>query len=199
MAASISQLPLPSPRSPPRYPDLYGKHRKNAELQILNREIGFLEEELRSVEALQPASRCCKEVNEFVGTNPDPLIPLNRKIRRSCRIWKWLRARSHFYLSWICCSSGCALHVERPHCPSCPSKSSWCCCRPRCHCHRCFHSLCCCCCYFCEKSSCSPCCVLPTLSCPDCSFSCVCPRPKCTKRLQFYHSQKSREKLTRGV
>ncbi|XP_077236373.1 guanine nucleotide-binding protein subunit gamma 3-like [Tasmannia lanceolata] len=168
-SSSFLPCPNPNPRSLPRYLDLYGKHRKQAELLTLNREIGFLEEELRSVEALQPASRCCKEVDEFVGTNPDPLISLNRKVHRSC-IWKWLRAKSRFYLSWICCSSACAFHLERPHCASAPSKNWWCCCQPRCHCHRCF-----------EKSCCSPCCVLPTLSCPDCSCTCVCSLPKCTK------------------
>ncbi|XP_061995387.1 uncharacterized protein LOC133713398 isoform X1 [Rosa rugosa] len=32
-------------------------------------------EELKSVECLQPASRCCKEIADFVTANPDPLIP----------------------------------------------------------------------------------------------------------------------------
>ncbi|XP_061995389.1 guanine nucleotide-binding protein subunit gamma 4-like isoform X3 [Rosa rugosa] len=53
----------------------------------------LLLEELKSVECLQPASRCCKEIADFVTANPDPLIPTNRKKRRSCCFWKWL---------WIC-------------------------------------------------------------------------------------------------
>ncbi|XP_061995388.1 uncharacterized protein LOC133713398 isoform X2 [Rosa rugosa] len=35
----------------------------------------LLLEELKSVECLQPASRCCKEIADFVTANPDPLIP----------------------------------------------------------------------------------------------------------------------------
>ncbi|KAG6468413.1 hypothetical protein ZIOFF_073098 [Zingiber officinale] len=89
----------PSPKSPPRYPDLCGRRRLQLQLQILNREIGFIEEELQSLEGSQPVSRCCKEydllilsstllcffpsviekatmVNEFVGTKPDPMVPI---------------------------------------------------------------------------------------------------------------------------
>ncbi|URD73160.1 hypothetical protein MUK42_09331 [Musa troglodytarum] len=76
----------PRPRSPPRYTDLCGRHRLQARVQLLSREIGFLEEELQSVEGLQPVSVCCKEyvifsfsllnkVDKYVGTTPDPLIP----------------------------------------------------------------------------------------------------------------------------
>ncbi|CAB4318503.1 unnamed protein product [Prunus armeniaca] len=89
-SASVPSLPPPCPKSPPQYPDLYGKRRETARVQMLEREIGFLEEELKSVERLQPSSRCCKEVADFVAANPDPLIPTNRKKRRSCRFWKWL-------------------------------------------------------------------------------------------------------------
>ncbi|KAL0410410.1 UNVERIFIED_CONTAM: Guanine nucleotide-binding protein subunit gamma 3 [Sesamum latifolium] len=58
---SAPSLPLPRPKSPPEYADLYGKRREMAKVQVLEREIGFLEEELKSVEGLQPASRPCKE------------------------------------------------------------------------------------------------------------------------------------------
>ncbi|ERN11297.1 hypothetical protein AMTR_s00024p00243360 [Amborella trichopoda] len=88
---SFSSLPLPSPRTPPSYPDLYGRYRKQAELQNLDREITYLQEELRSLESLPPASICCKEVDDFVGINPDPMIPINHKVRRSYRIWKIFR------------------------------------------------------------------------------------------------------------
>jgi hypothetical protein len=33
----------PRPKSPPRYPDLCGRRRLQLEMQILNREVGFLE------------------------------------------------------------------------------------------------------------------------------------------------------------
>ncbi|XP_068660578.1 guanine nucleotide-binding protein subunit gamma 3-like isoform X2 [Aristolochia californica] len=91
--AGPSPLCIPSPRSPPKYPDMCGRHRKQAELPVLNREIGFLEEELQSLDTLHPASKCCKEIDEFVGKNPDPLIPLNLKVHRSSRLWKWLCLR----------------------------------------------------------------------------------------------------------
>ncbi|PPR86880.1 hypothetical protein GOBAR_AA33815 [Gossypium barbadense] len=68
-------LPPPCPKSPPEYPDLYRKRRETAKVQMLEREISFLEVELKSVGGLQHASRCCKEVTDFVTTNSDPLIP----------------------------------------------------------------------------------------------------------------------------
>ena len=36
-------LPPPRPKSPPEYPDLYGKRREAARVQMLEREIGYLE------------------------------------------------------------------------------------------------------------------------------------------------------------
>ncbi|KAJ6913867.1 hypothetical protein NC651_016195 [Populus alba x Populus x berolinensis] len=89
-SSSVPSLPPPCPKSPPEYPDLYGKRREMAKVQMLEREIGFLEEELKSLHGLQPASRCCKEVTDFVVANSDPLIPTSRKKRRSCLFWKWL-------------------------------------------------------------------------------------------------------------
>ncbi|KAK2412388.1 guanine nucleotide-binding protein subunit gamma [Trifolium repens] len=89
-SSSVPSLPPPSPKSPPEYPDLYGKRREMAKVQMLEREISFLEEELKSVEGLQPASKCCKELADYVVANSDPLLPSNKKNRRSCRFWKWL-------------------------------------------------------------------------------------------------------------
>lgn len=40
---TVPSLPPPSPKSPPDYPDLYGKRRELAIVQMLDREIGFLE------------------------------------------------------------------------------------------------------------------------------------------------------------
>ncbi|GKV17939.1 hypothetical protein SLEP1_g28387 [Rubroshorea leprosula] len=42
-SSAVPSLPPPSPKSPPRYPDLYGKRREMAKVQMLEREIGFLE------------------------------------------------------------------------------------------------------------------------------------------------------------
>ncbi|KAI8553330.1 hypothetical protein RHMOL_Rhmol05G0006900 [Rhododendron molle] len=60
-SSGVPSLPPPRPKSPPEYPDLYGKRRELAKVQMLEREIGFLEGELKFVESLPPASRCCKE------------------------------------------------------------------------------------------------------------------------------------------
>ncbi|KAB2633986.1 guanine nucleotide-binding protein subunit gamma 3-like [Pyrus ussuriensis x Pyrus communis] len=201
-SASVPSLPPPRPKSPPQYPDLYGKRRETARVQMLEREIGFLEEELKSVERLQPASRCCKEVVDFVVANPDPLIPTNRKKRRSCRFWKWLCGMPCFSCSWIfcCCCDGCSLRLEMPRCCDCsPCNCNPCACCPlpkwRCCCS-CPRSNCCknisCgrnCCIFppcsCPDCSCANCCIFPSCSCPDCSctncckWKCSC--PKCPK------------------
>ncbi|KAJ6862730.1 hypothetical protein NC652_039560 [Populus alba x Populus x berolinensis] len=72
---SVPSLPSPCPKSPREYPDLYGKRREMARVQMLEREIGFLEEELKSIQGLQPASTSCKEVTDFVMANSDPLMP----------------------------------------------------------------------------------------------------------------------------
>ncbi|XWS72273.1 hypothetical protein CRYUN_Cryun02cG0026000 [Craigia yunnanensis] len=104
-SSSIPSLPPPCPKSPPEYPDLYGKRRETTKVQMIEREISFLEEELKSVEGLQPASICCKEVTDFVMANSDPLIPRTRKNRKSYRFWKWLCGMPCFNLSWICCCS----------------------------------------------------------------------------------------------
>ncbi|GMI84324.1 hypothetical protein HRI_002101700 [Hibiscus trionum] len=133
-SSSVRSLPPPCPKSPPEYPDLYGKRRETAKIQMLEREISVLEEELKSVEGLQPASRYCKEVMEFVMAKSDPLIPTSRKNRKSCRFWKWLCAIPCFNLSWICCccSSGC----------SCQLKCLQCCDGGLCNCSSCICDLC---------------------------------------------------------
>ncbi|KAI9162087.1 hypothetical protein LWI28_023702 [Acer negundo] len=72
---SAAVEPPMSPRSPPGGGlDLYGKRRQMVKVQVLEREIGLLQEELKSVEDLQPASRCCKELNDFIEAKPDPFI-----------------------------------------------------------------------------------------------------------------------------
>lgn len=42
-SSSVPSLPPPCPKSPPAYPDLYGKRREVAKVQMLEREIGFLQ------------------------------------------------------------------------------------------------------------------------------------------------------------
>ncbi|GER36075.1 succinyl-diaminopimelate desuccinylase, partial [Striga asiatica] len=87
---TVPSLPPPQPKSPP---ELYGRRRELAKVQILEREIGFLEEELKSIEGLQLASRSCKEyviypshhehiirVVDFVTANVDPLMPSRSQI-----------------------------------------------------------------------------------------------------------------------
>ncbi|XP_011078096.1 guanine nucleotide-binding protein subunit gamma 3 [Sesamum indicum] len=182
---SVPSLPPPRPKSPPQYPDLYGKRRELAKVQMLEREIGFLEEELKSIEGLQPASRSCKEVADFVIGNADPLIPTTKKIRRSRRFWKWLCGVSCFNVSWICCCS-CLPHFQIPSC-CCDCMECNCCCNPcvkcrmpKCHCFSCWNSQC-----FnkCKCSlDCCCCCSIPKCpSCPTCScMKCTC-NPKCPK------------------
>lgn len=42
-STSVPSLPPPFPKSPPEYPDLYGKRKEIVKVQMLDREIGFLE------------------------------------------------------------------------------------------------------------------------------------------------------------
>ncbi|KAL7224916.1 hypothetical protein ACSBR1_026238 [Camellia fascicularis] len=200
----VPSLPPPRPKSPPEYPDLYGKRRELAKVQILEREITFLEGELKFVGNLQPASQCCKEVADFMVANSDPFIPTSQKTRRSCHFWKWLCGAPCFNFSWICCF-GCTPHLEMPHCCDCnlcnccscvrccSIPKCACCSIPKCRCRcrcRCSIPKCRCCswprsrCF--DKISCSLCnikCCFPRRcpSCPDCSCRWRCSCPKCPK------------------
>lgn len=42
-SSTFPSLPPPCPKSPPEYPDLYGKRRELAKVQMLEREISLLE------------------------------------------------------------------------------------------------------------------------------------------------------------
>ncbi|KAI3714495.1 hypothetical protein L6452_21450 [Arctium lappa] len=81
MATPHGSPPLPRPKSPP---ELYGKRREFAKVVMLEREIGFLQEELKSIETLQPASCCIKEVADYVVANPEPLISTCKKTHFIC-------------------------------------------------------------------------------------------------------------------
>ncbi|XP_051113679.1 guanine nucleotide-binding protein subunit gamma 3 isoform X2 [Andrographis paniculata] len=148
---------------------------------MLEREIGFLEDELKSLEGLHPASRSCKEVVDFVTANADPLIPTTKKTRKSCRFWKRLCNRvSCFNLSWLCCCAPCPSHCCSCNCnccggggnctrvcETCRCSGDWVCCRmPNCSCF----------------SSCRNCGCLSTPECLSSSSSClgVCRRPPCS-------------------
>ncbi|XP_054822266.1 guanine nucleotide-binding protein subunit gamma 3-like [Prosopis cineraria] len=185
---SVPSLPPPSPKSPPDYPDLYGKRRETARVQMLEREISFLEEELKSVEAHQPASRCCKEIADFVVANSDPLLPTNKKERRSCGFWKWLRGMACWKVSWMwcwCCEECCYGNLKwRRRCKpkqrwACSGGSGSSCCNACWSCPRPKSDCCCCipqsCCSF-QCDSCPSCCTC------KCSCSCSCPkvRPCCS-------------------
>ncbi|KAL5537833.1 hypothetical protein UlMin_043722 [Ulmus minor] len=177
-SSSVPSLPPPRPKSPPAYPDLYGKRREMAKVQMLEREIGFLEEELKSAERIQSSSICCKEITDFVVANPDPLMPTNRRKRRSCRFWKWLCRIPCCTLSWICCCCyagccSCSINLEMPRCCDCPPCSC-----PSCSCGL---PSCSCGCPSCSCPSCScPSCSCPSCSCPSCSCpSCSCPSCSC--------------------
>ncbi|KAK8597658.1 hypothetical protein V6N13_095058 [Hibiscus sabdariffa] len=93
----------PCPKSPPKYPDLYGKRREKAKVQMLEREISFLEDDLKSVEGFQPASRYCKEVTDFVMANSDPFIPPGLPC---CNLACFC----------CCCNSGCSCYLKCPEC-----------------------------------------------------------------------------------
>ncbi|CAL9148486.1 guanine nucleotide-binding protein subunit gamma 4-like [Musa acuminata AAA Group] len=156
----------PRPRSPRRYTDLCGRHRLQARVQLLSREIGFLEEELQSVEGLQLVSVCCKEVDKYVGTTPDPLIPTYKKRHKSCCFSRWLRAMVCFNAT--CFTGGCSSWQNRPCCTRRPNGS--------CSSSGGYPSRSCC------SVSCSRLrCVIPSLSCPGYSCGCVCSCSNCTK------------------
>ncbi|OMO67176.1 hypothetical protein CCACVL1_20735 [Corchorus capsularis] len=55
--SSVPSLPPPCPKSPPEYPDLYGKRREAAKVQMLEREISFLEASNGLREAAKKAGR----------------------------------------------------------------------------------------------------------------------------------------------
>ncbi|KAJ1407077.1 G-protein gamma-like domain [Sesbania bispinosa] len=80
MDGANSMEKLMSPKSPlPGLVDFHGKRKQMVKIQVLEREIGMLQEELKSLEGLQPASRCCKELDAFVGSISDPFTPTRKQ------------------------------------------------------------------------------------------------------------------------
>ncbi|XP_044487220.1 guanine nucleotide-binding protein subunit gamma 3-like [Mangifera indica] len=150
---STLEEPPKSPRSPPTCGDLYGKRRQMVRVQVLEREIGLLQEELKTVEDLQLASRCCKEVDEFVRAKLDPLITINQETRKSKPFWKRIWGKFYSNLLRICCCCGCLHHLQTQTCCGTCSVS---CCSP------CPYPSCCSC--F-VKVKCQSCCNFTGLSC----------------------------------
>ncbi|MFS7974585.1 putative G-protein gamma [Helianthus anomalus] len=72
-SSSSSISPLSSPSSIV-FVDLYGKRRQVAKVQVLEREIALLQDEIKSLAELEVASRCCKELEDYVEATPDPLV-----------------------------------------------------------------------------------------------------------------------------
>ncbi|KAL9463670.1 hypothetical protein AB3S75_001477 [Citrus x aurantiifolia] len=126
--SSLVESPM-GPRSPPAAAlDLYGKRRQMVKVQVLEREIGLLQEELKSVEDVQPASICCKEVDDFVGAKPDPLVAIKQESHKPNPFWKSLWGKFCSSLMWICCSTRCLHHLQILNCCKCDVS-----CHPHCH------------------------------------------------------------------
>ncbi|KAK8348582.1 hypothetical protein V6Z11_A06G090200 [Gossypium hirsutum] len=154
---------------------------------MLEREISFLEEELKSIEGFQPASRYCKEVTDFVMANSDPLIQL-RKNQKSCGFWKWLCGLPCFNMACTSCcrNSGCCCYLKCPECwkcslcdcSSCNCMSYKCCTSSDCNACKCTS----CDCSSCNCSSCFSCCKVPKWQCCCGKMSCCCKfrPPSCT-------------------
>ncbi|KAJ0987538.1 hypothetical protein J5N97_005894 [Dioscorea zingiberensis] len=147
----------------------------HVELQIMSREIGFLQEELKSLEGVQvqSASGCCKEVDEYVGMNPDPIVPVNGKRRGSCGVLRWLSAKLCFNFSCFCCSSGSSVSSESSSCKCRHIKNLG----SFCHCGSPCSSDCCC----QGFNGCRKSCNTLSILCPEVSCGCVWSCSKCTE------------------
>nr|GEU57312.1 hypothetical protein [Tanacetum cinerariifolium] len=64
-----------------------------AKVQVLEREIGLLQDEIKSLAELELASRCCKELEDYVEATPDPLVALNKPLGKSTGFWKNFRRK----------------------------------------------------------------------------------------------------------
>jgi len=91
------------------YPDIRGKHRKQVELNRLTKEISLLEEELKTLEGLPPASKCCKGVVESIEKRPDPLLPFVTRGQAISSWDRWFRKRS---INSDCSCCGSCKHVK---------------------------------------------------------------------------------------
>ncbi|XP_057450884.1 guanine nucleotide-binding protein subunit gamma 3-like isoform X3 [Lotus japonicus] len=115
-----------SPKSPlPGFVDFHGKRKQMVKIQVLEREIGVLQEELKSLEGLHPASRCCKELDAFVGSISDPFTPIRKESDTESHHFR----KQICSVPWICCSSSCLLQKKMAKlccCSCCSSSNSKC-------------------------------------------------------------------------
>ncbi|KAK8509130.1 hypothetical protein V6N12_018218 [Hibiscus sabdariffa] len=139
----VQPLHPPCPKSPPSYPDLYGKRREKDKVQMLEREISFLEvsnplrDTAKSMQSLITLKNILLKssvlagmpnnvfythylfilrVTDFVMANSDPFIP--PKNRKSCGFWKWLCGLPCCNMACFCCccNSGCSCYLKCPEC-----------------------------------------------------------------------------------
>ncbi|GAA0155458.1 hypothetical protein LIER_13180 [Lithospermum erythrorhizon] len=166
---------FPAPKSPPDYAHLYEKRQQMVKVQALEREIAILEEEIKALDGIPLASSCCKELDDFVEENTDPLVfEINEEVVTSNCFHKRQGQKSGTKFSWNC--SLCCSFAGHTQCCSCPildetecscSRCSSClksctlklfcpccsCCMSKSCCRNMKRCLCCCCC--CRKSCCS--------------------------------------------
>ncbi|XP_054782395.1 guanine nucleotide-binding protein subunit gamma 3-like isoform X2 [Prosopis cineraria] len=183
MSTSLSrstEQPL-SPKSPPPpgLLDFYGRRKQMIKIQVLEREIALLQfqltkrssvsylhvycpqEELKSLEGLHPASRCCKELDTFVGSGSDPFTPTSQRITKSHSFWKHIRLSLLCLVSlpWVCrtrcvlpkrtvkvcCGRGCCMKTKTVRsCCNIVKRCAYCLVCFSCECcvHKCCHRRC---------------------------------------------------------
>ncbi|KAK8520369.1 hypothetical protein V6N12_004311 [Hibiscus sabdariffa] len=76
-SSSVQTLPPPCPKSPPEYPDLYGKRRETAKIQMLEREISFLEEHFNSYSVYFCSLKQKPEESEVMSVLEVALVPIS--------------------------------------------------------------------------------------------------------------------------
>ncbi|CAH1425433.1 unnamed protein product [Lactuca virosa] len=106
-------MPLASSSPFVGYVDLYGKRRQAARVQVIEREIGLLQDEIKSLGSIGLASSSCKELDDFIDATPDPLIAINPMSGGSKNFLK-IFGRKFSCLSWMCCFCGtcCGSHIS---------------------------------------------------------------------------------------
>ncbi|KAL2458830.1 Guanine nucleotide-binding protein subunit gamma 3 [Forsythia ovata] len=122
---SVPPLPPPRPKSPPKYPDLYGKRRELAKVQILEREIGFLEQNKEGsqiLSLLEMALVCAPNHLPFMEYSYSSFLLVDRRERRVSTCHGFAVALNA--LVFICHTVASAIYVISTHASSaarCPS------------------------------------------------------------------------------
>ncbi|KAL6629806.1 hypothetical protein ACP70R_029571 [Stipagrostis hirtigluma subsp. patula] len=68
----------PQPQPATRNVGYVGKHRLSAAISRLDQELQSLQDELKELETMEPASAACQEVITSTEGKPDPLLPYQR-------------------------------------------------------------------------------------------------------------------------